>query len=83
MQPLESVTDKLYVPAVKPVTVVPVCPLTLLLQFNVNGGSPDVIYVVIDPSFPATGCNSLQAVGQFFAHLFYRVRYMLYWYTIL
>ena len=60
MQPLESVTDKLYVPAVKPVTVVPVCPLTLLVQFNVNGGSPDVIYVVIYPSFPTTGCDDIK-----------------------
>ena len=49
-------TSNEYVPAVNPVTVDPVCPLTLELQFKVNGGSPPVINVFNSPSLPEIGC---------------------------
>ena len=54
LHPLSSITVSEYVPADKLSTVVPVCPLTLLLQFNVNGGIPLVMYAVIVPSEPLT-----------------------------
>ena len=61
-QPTLSTTCNVYVPALKFVTVSPVCELTFELQLYVNGGVPLLTNAVISPSFPLTGCivNKLQ-----------------------
>ena len=55
VQPPPSVIVKSYKPDVRPVTVVPVCPVIVGDQLKLNGGVPSVMYTSILPSFPSIG----------------------------